>query len=91
MPAPAQTQDLTDACLAAEFLGHSDVRMTYNRYGEVVPEDLEPAVAQLDDSFERSRARLETSREAGDKTGGTVTGFTPHPAAPSGPNSAQIP
>ena len=25
-----------------EFIGHSDVRTTYNRYGKVVPEDLAP-------------------------------------------------
>ena len=74
-----------------EFLGHSDVRTTYNRYGKVVPEDLGPAAAQLDDYFERTRARLETSREAGGKTGGSVTGFRPPPPAPSGPNSSQIP
>jgi integrase len=48
-----------------EFLGHSDVRTTYNRYGKVVPEDLGPAAAPLDHYFERARARLETSREAG--------------------------
>jgi Phage integrase family len=60
-----------------EFLGHSDVRTTYNRYGKVVPEDLGPAAAELDDYFERTRARLGTSREAGGKTGRTVTGFRP--------------
>ena len=74
-----------------EFLGHSDVRTTYNRYGKVVPEDLGPAAAQLDDYFERTRARLETGREAGGKTGGSVTGFRPPPPAPSGPNRPQIP
>lgn len=37
-----------------EFLGHSDVRTTYNRYGKVVPEDLGPAAAQLDDYFART-------------------------------------
>src|SRR5689334_8204421 len=54
-------------------LGHSDGRTTYNRYGKVVPQDLGPAVAQLDEYFRRARARLETSRDAGSKTGGTVT------------------
>ena len=74
-----------------EFLRHSDVPTTYNRYGKVVPEDPGPAAAQLDDYFDRSRARLETSREAGGKTGGSVTGLRPPPPAPSGPNSSQIP
>ena len=74
-----------------EFLGHSDVRTTYNRYGKVVPEDLGPAAAQLDDYFERTRARPKPSREAGGETGGRVTGFRPPPPAPSGPNSSQIP
>jgi integrase len=74
-----------------EFLGHSDVRTTYNRYGKVVPEDLGPAAAQLDEYFERTRARLETAPGAGGKTGGTVTGFRPPPPAPSGPNRPQIP
>jgi hypothetical protein len=74
-----------------EFLRHSDVRTTYNRNGKVVPEDLEPAAAQLDDYFERTRARLETSHEARGKTGSSVTGFRPPPPAPSGPNSSQIP
>jgi integrase len=74
-----------------EFLGHSDVRTTYNRNGKVVPEDLGPAAAQLDEYFERTRARLETAPGAGGKTGGTVTGFRPPPPAPSGPNRPEIP
>jgi integrase len=52
-----------------EFLGHSDVRTTYNRYGKVVPEDLGPAAAQLDEYFERTRARLETAPGLGAKLG----------------------
>ena len=43
-----------------EFIGHSDVRTTYNRYGKVVPEDLAPAAAQLEEYFDRGRARLES-------------------------------
>jgi integrase len=39
-----------------EFIGHSDVRTTYNRYGKVVPEDLAPAAAQLDEYLDRGRA-----------------------------------
>jgi integrase len=74
-----------------EFLGHSDVRTTYNRYGKVVPEDLGPAAAQLDNYFERTRARLENGPEAGGKIGGIVTGFRLPPAAPSGPNPSQNP
>ncbi|MGN6870010.1 MAG: tyrosine-type recombinase/integrase [Solirubrobacteraceae bacterium] len=66
-----------------EFLGHSDVRTTYNRYGKVVPEDLGPAAAQLDDYFARTRARLET----GPQTGGTMTGPTCPQRAKSAPNS----
>jgi integrase len=69
-----------------EFLGHSDVRTTYNRYGKVVPEDLGPAAAQLDEYFERTRARLESGRDAGGKTGGSVTGLRLPPPGPSGPN-----
>ena len=45
-----------------EFIGHSDVRTTYNRYGKVVPEDLAPAAAQLDEYLDRGRARLESRR-----------------------------
>jgi hypothetical protein len=45
-----------------EFIGHSDVRTTYNRYGKVVPEDLAPAAAQLEEYFDRGReARISPS------------------------------
>jgi hypothetical protein len=70
------------AAVALRRLGHGDVRTTYNRYGKVVPQDLGPAAAQLDEYFRRARARLETSRDAGSKTGGTVTGFRLPPACP---------
>lgn len=53
-----------------EFIGHSDVRTTYNRYGKVVPEDLAPAAAQLEEYFDRGRARLESRPQAGSKTDG---------------------
>ena len=68
-----------------EFIGHSDVRTTYNRYGKVVPEDLAPAAAQLEEYFDRGRARLESRPQAGSKTGGgSVTDVKPPPRAPSG-------
>ncbi|MDQ6806160.1 MAG: site-specific integrase [Actinomycetota bacterium] len=67
-----------------EFIGHSDVRTTYNRYGKVVPEDLAPAAAQLDEYLDRGRARLESRPQTGGKTGGSVTGLRPPPPAPSG-------
>jgi integrase len=73
-----------------EFLGHSDVRTTYNRYGKVVPDDLAPAAAQLDEYFERSRERFETGREAGGKSGGSLTGLRPPPPAPTGRNQPEI-
>ena len=41
-----------------EFLGHSDVRTTFNRYGKLVPEDLDEATAKMDAYFDRHRARL---------------------------------
>lgn len=66
-----------------EFIGHSDVRTTYNRYGKVVPEDLAPAAAQLEDYFDRGRARLESRAQARSKTGGgNVTDVKPSPRAP---------
>jgi hypothetical protein len=67
-----------------EFIGHSDVRTTYNRYGKVVPEDLAPAAAQLDEYLDRGRALLESRPQTGGKAGGSVTGFRPPPPAPSG-------
>jgi hypothetical protein len=67
-----------------EFIGDSDVRTTYNRYGKVVPEDLAPAAAQLEEYFDRGRARLESRPQAASKTGGGhVTDFKPSPRAPS--------
>jgi integrase len=38
-----------------EFLGHSDVRTTFNRYGKLVPEDLDEAAAKMDAYFDRHR------------------------------------
>ncbi len=40
-----------------EYLGHSDVRTTFNRYGHVVPEDHQDAAAKMDAYFDRHRAR----------------------------------
>jgi integrase len=65
-----------------EFIGHSDVRTTYNRYGKVVPEDLAPAAAQLEEYFERGRARLESRPRSGTETGGSMTGLKP-PSPPA--------
>lgn len=67
-----------------EFLGHSDVRTTYNRYGKVVPGDLAPAAAQLDEYFDRGRARLERRPQAGGEIGGSVTDLKRPPPAPNG-------
>jgi len=68
-----------------EFIGHSDVRTTYNRYGKVVPEDRAPAAAQLEEYFDRGRARLQSRPQAESKTGwGSVTDVKPPPRAPSG-------
>ena len=67
-----------------EFIGHSDVRTTYNRYGKVVPEDLAPAAAQLDEYLDPGRALLKSRPQTGGKTGGSVTGFRLPPPAPSG-------
>ncbi len=50
-----------------EFIGHNDVRTTYNRYGKVVPEDLAPAAAQLEEYFDRGRARLQSRPQAGEQ------------------------
>jgi integrase len=40
----------------AEYVGHSDVRTTFNRYGKLVPGDEEAAVVQLDAYLARKRA-----------------------------------
>ena len=52
-----------------EFIGHSDVRTTYNRYGKVVPEDPSPAAAQLDEYLDRGRALLKSRPKTGAKLG----------------------
>ena len=66
-----------------EFIGHGDVRTTHNRYGKVVPEDLAPAAAQLEEYFDRGRARLESRPQPRSKTGGSnVTDVKPSPRAP---------
>jgi len=39
----------------SEFLGHTDVRTTFNRYGKVVEEDLSEAAERLDAYFARHR------------------------------------
>jgi hypothetical protein len=35
------------------YIGHSDIRTTYNRYGHLMPGDEAQAVKQLDRYFER--------------------------------------
>jgi hypothetical protein len=68
-----------------EFIGHSDVRTTYNRYGKVVPEDLAPAAAQLEEYFDRGRARLKSRLQAGSNPGGdSGPEVKPLPRAPGG-------
>jgi integrase len=39
----------------SQFLGHTDVRTTFNRYGKVVEEDLAEAAGRLDAYFDRHR------------------------------------
>jgi integrase len=40
----------------SEFLGHTDVRTTFNRYGKLAEEDLSEAAERLDAYFARHRA-----------------------------------
>ena len=65
----------------SEFLGHTDVRTTFNRYGKVVDEDLSDAAARLDAYFDRHR----DSSQAGNLLGNLVNGLERFPAVPSGP------
>jgi integrase len=64
----------------SQFIGHTDVRTTFNRYGKVVEEDLSEAADRLDAYFERHRAGL----EAGTQTGTLLHGFQRSQAGPSG-------
>ena len=49
----------------SEFLGHTDVRTTFNRYGKVVEEDLSEAAERLDAYFARHRDSAESKTQTG--------------------------
>jgi integrase len=49
----------------SEFLGHTDVRTTFNRYGKVVEEDLSEAAERLDAYFARHRDNAERGTQLG--------------------------
>lgn len=49
----------------SEFLGHTDVRTTFNRYGKVVEEDLSEAAERLDAYFARHRDNAERGTQTG--------------------------
>jgi hypothetical protein len=84
---PHEARHCAASCMSAagmdwkkitEFIGHSDVRTTYNRYGKVVPDDLAPAAAQLEEYFDRGRARLQPRPRDRSETGaGSVTEAKP--------------
>jgi integrase len=65
----------------SQFLGHTDVRTTFNRYGKVVEEDLADAAARLDAYFDRHR---ELSAHPGTQTGTHVHHLHRSQAGPSG-------
>jgi integrase len=67
----------------SQFIGHTDVRTTFNRYGKVVEEDLSEAADRLDAYFERHRASL----DAGTQAGTLLYGFQRSQAGPSGDQS----
>jgi len=49
----------------SKFLGHTDVRTTFNRYGKVVGEDLSEAAERLDAYFARHREQSQLGTPAG--------------------------
>ncbi len=49
----------------SEFLGHTDVRTTFNRYGKVVEEDLSEAAERLDAYFARHRDTADRGTQPG--------------------------
>ena len=61
----------------SQFLGHTDVRTTFNRYGKVVEEDLAEAAERLDAYFDRHR-------QAGTQVGTPVHHLQRSQAGPSG-------
>ena len=76
----------TSARTPPEFIGHSDVRTTYNRDGKLVPEDLAPGAAQLEEYFDRGpRAARIPRREWGQRWGQFWGQRDRFQAAPTGP------
>jgi hypothetical protein len=68
----------------SEFLGHTDVRTTFNRYGKVVEEDLSDAADRLDAYFELHRETAAGRSHAGPGTGRSPTrGFPERPVRTS--------
>jgi integrase len=65
----------------SEFLGHTDVRTTFNRYGKVVEEDLSEAADRLDAYFARHR---ETAVEHGTQIGTLMQDSSGSHRAPAG-------
>ncbi len=55
----------------SEFLGHTDVRTTFNRYGKVVDEDLSDAAGRLDAYFQRHRQAATPRINDGSASGGS--------------------
>jgi integrase len=53
----------------SEFLGHTDVRTTFNRYGKLVEEDLSEAAERLDAYFARHRASSQPGTLMQDSSG----------------------
>ena len=53
----------------SEFLGHTDVRTSFNRYGKVVEQDLNDAAAKLDAYFNRHRQEAQDGTPAGTLAG----------------------
>ncbi|MHB1571859.1 MAG: tyrosine-type recombinase/integrase [Solirubrobacteraceae bacterium] len=49
----------------SEFIGHTDVRTTFNRYGKVVEEDLSEAAERLDAYFARHRDEADRGTQVG--------------------------
>ena len=80
----------TDWKKITELTGHSDVRTTYSRYGKVVPEDLAPAAAQLEEYFDLERARLESRAQAGARLVGQRDGGQAAPTSPERVNESGI-
>jgi integrase len=48
-----------------EYIGHSDVRTTFNRYGKLVPEDHQDARTRMDAYFDRHRQGSQVGTRSG--------------------------